>query len=78
MFFKYGKHALIFSHAADKNNAFLGKDTVDHPLSAANETGVQFPGDFSMLLPSGNQGCDLGFGKYCEHARNMGSFFVTS
>jgi hypothetical protein len=54
LFFKYGKHALIFSHAADKNNAFLEKDTVDHFLSAASETGVQFPGDPSMLLPSGN------------------------
>lgn len=78
MFFKYGKHALIFSHAADKNNAFLGRDTVDHPLSSANETGVQFPGDFSMLLTPGNQGCDLGLGKYREHARNMGFFFATS
>jgi hypothetical protein len=78
LFFKYCKHAMIFSQAADKNNAFLEKDTVDHSLSAANETGVQFPRDFPMLLLSGNQGCDLGFGKQCEHARNMGSFFATS
>jgi hypothetical protein len=78
LFFKYDKHALIFSHAADKNNAFLGKDTVDHPLSTANETGVQFPGDLSMLLPPGNQGCDLGFGKYREHAGRIRSFFAKS
>ena len=74
MFFKNGKHALIFSHAADKNNAFLGKDTVDHPLSAANETFVQFPGDFSMLLPPDNQGCDLGFGKYSRTCAKSGVF----
>jgi hypothetical protein len=74
LFFKYDKHALIFSQAADKNNALIGKDTVDHPFSAANETGVQFPGDFSMLLPSGNQGCDPGFGKYLRTCSKSGIF----
>ena len=74
MFFKYGKHALIFSHAADKNNALLRNDTVDHPFSAANETGVQFPGDFSMLLLSGNHGCDLGFREYLRTFSKSGVF----